>query len=349
MKARLPFLVDCTRVEPGKRAYQRGYVAFEDTFDVNVIDERDTAIAARLVHAGVTEQLYRLHEGRFYRPASDRWYDSEDKNNRNFPSDIDGLEIAALLVNGGGPIKQGEWLYEFSRLLGVERQIKSHEVVKFSDADQEIERRRELARKAYEDMTIIIDGMAWMQIDEPHLIVSRPQRGFTDDQVEFEIVVSERRPVPVERGGVFRQFPYEPPQLCPTFRLDRLDEMVDFIHEARQQEGLETKLKVPELQVLRPEFFVYDDETDNMVRSADEILTMTQPELRGATKTFVNAWHNVDVAVAKGLQTLEASTADDIEAGLGLIAAMTTNEKARRVASRALQRFSLRSIGPSYR
>lgn len=32
MKVRLPFLVECSRVEPGKRSYQRGYVAFEEKY-----------------------------------------------------------------------------------------------------------------------------------------------------------------------------------------------------------------------------------------------------------------------------------------------------------------------------
>lgn len=349
MKVRLPFLVECSRVEPGKRSYQRGYVAFEDAFDVKVVDERDTVVAAKVMYAGVAEQLYRLHEGKFYMPASRRWYDSEDMNRRTFPGDLDSSEIAALLVNGGGPIKMGQWTYEYSRLMGYERELKSHDVVKFYEADQEIERRRDLARMAYEEKTIVISGMAWMLIDEPHLTVGRPQRGFTDDQTEFEIVISERRPVPGERGGAFRQLPYEPPQLCPTFRLDRLAEMVEFIRDQRHQDGLETELKIPELQVLRPEFFVYDDETDNMVRSADEVLTMTQSELRGASKAFMDAWHDVDVAVAKGLKSLDACSGEDIEAGLDLIAATTRNEKARKVASRALERFSLRSIAPAFR
>jgi hypothetical protein len=278
-----------------------------------------------------------------------RWYDSEEKNKRSFPEDLDSLEIAALLVNGGGPIKPGQWVYEYSRHVGIERTTKSHEVLKFENADLEIERRRNLARNAYEEMALVIDNMVWMRIDEPHLIVKRPQRGFYEGQTDIEIVVSERRPIPGQLGGVLRQIPYEPPQLCPTFRMDRLDEMVDFIGECRREDGLETQLTVPEIQVLRPEFFVYDDETDNMVRSADEVLTMTQPELRGATKAFMEAWHDVDVAVAKGLQSLDACSGEEIEAGLDLIAAVTANEKARKVAFRAFERFSLRSIGPSFR
>lgn len=349
MKVRLPFPVSCSRVLPGKRSYSNGYVVFEETFDVREAAEKDTVLAAKVMFGGVAEEAYRVYEGHFYRPASIGWYDTEELNKRHFPEDVDNRGLAAVLVNGGNPLAPGEFIYEYSRLTSMLREVRSHEVLRFDNADQEIERRRNLARVAYEEMALVIDGMVWMRIDEPHLIVKRPERGFFDGQTDIEITVSERRPVPGQLGGVLRQIPYEPPQLCPTFRLDRMEEMVDFIGECRREDGVETRFILPELHVLRPEFFVYDDETDNLVRSADQVLSMTQPELRGASKSFMEAWHDADVAVAKGLKSLEACSGEEIEAALDLIASASRNEKARKVASRALERFSLRAIGPTFR
>jgi hypothetical protein len=348
MRVRLPFPVNCSRVLQGKRSYQNGYVVFEDTFDVKEAEEKDTVLAAKVLYRGVVEEAYRVYEGQFYRPAETAWYDGKNLNKRYFPEDVDISELGALLVNGGDPLAPGEFMYEHSRLPKMLMEVRAHEVQRFENADQEIEKRRSLARRAYEEVALVIDGMLWMSIDEPHLIVKRPPRGF-EGQTDIEITVSERRPTPGKRGGVLRDTPYEPPQLCPTFRVDRLDEMVDLIGDCRREDGVETHFILPELQVIRPEFFVYDDETDNLVRSADEVLSMTQAELRGATKSFVEAWHDVDVAVAKGLHSLEACSGEDIEAGLDLIASVSRNEKARKVASRALERFSLRAIGPTFR
>jgi len=348
MKVRLPFPVNCSRVLPGKRSYQNGYVVFEDMFDIKVVEEKDTVLAAKVMYRGVTEEAYRVYEGHFYRPAETAWYDGKNLKRRNFPEDVHHSELGALLVNGGESLAPGDFVYEYSRVPTMLKEIKSHEVLRFDNADQEIERRRNLARVAYENLGLVIDGMLWMRIDEPHLIIKRPIRGF-DGHTDVEITVSERRQVPGQRGGVLRNVPYEPPRLCPTFRLDRLDEMVDFVSESRREEGVETQFILPELFVLRPEFFVYDDETDNLVRSADEVLSMTQPELRGASKPFVNAWHDVDVAVAKGLKSLEACSVEEIEAGLDLIASVSRNEPARKIASRALERFDLRTIGPTFR
>jgi hypothetical protein len=350
MKVKLPFPVDCWRVLPGKRSCQNGYVVFEDVFNVAEVSESDTVVAAQVLNRGTVEEVYRVFEGRFYRPAEIAWYNGKHLQTRNFPEDVDHLELGAVLVNGGKPLPPGDFVYEYSRYPSILKEVKAHEVLRFEDADQKIELRRALARTAYEEIALVIDGMLWMRIDEPHLIVKRPTRGFDNDLgTNLEITVSERRPVPGQRGGAVRNIPYEPPRLCPTFRMDRLDEMVDFIRDGRRESELETNFVLPDLQILRPEFFVYDDEADNLVRSADEVLDLTQGELRGASKTFLDAWHEVDVAVAKGLISLESCSGEEIETGLDLISSVSRNEKARKIASRALDRFSMRSIGPSFR
>jgi hypothetical protein len=348
MKVRLPFPVLCSRVLRGKRSYSEGYVVFEDTFDVKSVEAKDTVVVATIMHAGVAKEVYRFHEGYFYRPAC-LWLSDFKETDGTFPDDGGNADLGALLVNGGGPLMEKEFLYEYSRLNSSLREVKSHDVLRFDNADAHIEHRRDLARIAYEELTLVIDGMAWARIDEPHFILERPLRGFAEDETTINIAVSERRPVPGQRGGFLRKSVYEPPSLCPTFRLDRLEEMTDFINECRREDGLETEVVSPELEVIRSEFLNYDDEADNLVRSADQVLDMSQSELRGASKAFVDAWHEVDVAVAAGLRSLDDFPSSDIESGLQTIGAISNNQKVKKVASRTLDRYSMRAIGPAYR
>lgn len=188
MNVTLPFPVVCSHVKSGKRSYNLDYVVFEDSFEVREVPASETVVAAKVMFDGVAEEVYRFHEGKFYRPASVSWSESET-GERNFPDDVSNLELGAALVNGGKPLVPGE------------------------------------------------------------------------------------------------------------------------------------------LYVLHPELFNYDDEADNLVRSADQILTMTQTELRGATKSFVDAWHDMDVAVEKGLKSLEQCVTDDIERGMAILQTGSKNNK----------------------
>jgi hypothetical protein len=352
MKISLPFPINCSHSLPGKRATATANVQFEKEFEIAEVSIGDTILAARSYNDALRIDIeYRFHEGSFYRPANDTgkaWLATDLLKptagyERNYANLLANLDVAQAVG----------WEWEWSMISLYHpasgfKHLKESSIGKLYDADAEIAKTTGFVRQAVQDRALVIDGNVWIKIDEPHLIARLPDR----PQMEIgsvSIAVNEQLLRPNKKSGIRRGHVYRPPAEEPCFRLDRIDDFKDYLVERRKKLNLETKVLFDtEIDLIAPDLLTFDDESDNLARTGDGILTIVQAELRGASLNKHHAWHELDEMVGNAFKDLRSVNADKLNDATGKLASFAVSADAKQMAVDAAERFEMRPMGAAF-
>lgn len=313
-------------------------------FEIPEYSASDAPVVVKVSIQPRTEFSYRWMDGKFYRqpfgyPQS---FDTSVVTKTTIESNIVPFrKLAEVLLQ---PNIEQSGVYEYERLIDAHKI--NAEVHRWLDAEEETARMIERAKIAYEDRCVMIDGEMWMQVDEPRWTVNLQRAHHHGNSSFAYFQLMDHQPVPGKPGGIGKRWDYVHPYERPTYRLDRLDEMKDYVADRDRASGL-TNCWISDsrlVDIIIPDFLTFDDEKDNVVRTGDFVLSEMQAELRGKSLAVVTWWGELDQKVSSALKNADDADCEGIMSLMQAVAENCRSPRAIQAAMDAKARYALRPM-----
>jgi len=339
----------------GRRtAHEEGYVTYLVDVNIPELDDDAAPVVAEIKQFGATIPV-RKYADQFYVPLIEQSTEGQvvlefDHLKRaNWP-DYSGALVQMLrsALNDGGASDMsapyGYWAHQnmFTSLKGSDGG--GHAVyvpeadVRWSTVTEEDRVARErTAISAYQSCRII-DGILYRPCAEPRY-VAKMRWGY----VQIDICFDE-----IEHGkalGLKKEEEYGPPMELASFRLDRYDDLGDYL-DARATKNFE-RYVIGGLDVTLNDLsaFTYDDEANDLIRSAIWIIEEDHQFLMKASDDAILAWAELKRKVAHLIEPAEADLGDDLAQALRDYHPFALSEDSMAAIVDATHRFDMRPVG----
>jgi hypothetical protein len=310
----------------GRRAAQEtGYVTYLTDVSIPELDGEAAPVTAEVRQFGATIPV-RKYGNQFYVPLIDQSSDPQDilatdhLKRENWP-DLAGAisQMLRPLMNDEGAkdytAKYGHWAYQymFTTMKGSDGgghdAYVPEELVRTSSIREEERAKREhAARQAYQSC-LIIDGVPYRPCNEPRYIAKMEWMHVQID-IDFD---------GIEHGKAFgsrKNEKCEPPRKVASFRLDRYDDMIDYLN-SRIRENFKIimwgnlQVDIQDMNALE-----YDDEANDLIRTAHWVVEKDYQSLLSASDDAIAAW----AVLKKSVGLLKS--ADGLDMGDALTSAL---------------------------
>ncbi len=354
MLLKLPFIVH-GHFQRGRRAeHEEGYITYITDVDIPEVDNETAPIVAEVKQFGATIPV-RKNDGQFFVPlidyagGSQEVLGTEHLKKSNWP-DYAGALVQMLrpILNDDGSVdmtaQYGYWAYQhmFTTLNGSEGgghapYISGPDARWSTVTEKEWGDMRRLAVRAYRSCCII-DGIPYRPCAEPRYVA---RFGYSD--VQIDIRFDE-----IEHGkalGLKKDEEYEPPMELASFRLDRYDDLVDYI-DSRVASDFE-KVVVGNLDVDLKDFssLRYDDEANDLIRSANWIIADDHRHLLTASDEGTLAWAELKRVTGLLKRSAEDDLGDNLVQALQAYDQFAMSEDSKSAIADATRRFDMRPVG----
>jgi hypothetical protein len=350
----LPYIVH-GHFQRGRRTeHEEGYITYLVDVDIPDMDEEAAPIVAEIKQFGAKIPVRKL-DNQFFVPLIDFVTGSQEVlgcdhlKRANWP-DYAGALVQMLrpLLNDEGSVdmtaQYGYWAFQnmFTTLNGSDggghAAYAPETGVRWSTVtEEERNTMRRAAVRAYQSCRII-DGVPYRPCTEPRYLAR-----FRMGEVQVNIGFDE-----IQHGkavGLKKEEEYEPPMELASFRLDRHADLMDYI-DSRVAKDLE-RIVIGDLDVDIHDFnaLAYDDEANDLVRSASWIIADNYQHLLSATDEAILAW----AQLKKNIGRLQRSGGDDLGEGLAQAlrdySSFAMSKDSRAAIVDATDRFDMRPVG----
>lgn len=285
-----------------RRNAEEGYIIDLLEVDIPEVDEDDAPVVVSLERANSKALEVRIIGDTFYAPLVEDTNSArlllglDDLEKRNWADNSSGLSqmLRALIVEPDGQRSQttlyGDWAYRgmfmnpggCSEGAGFPAYVKAQDVRQTEIDDDYRREKQTAARKAYQSCRII-DGMPYRPCDEPRYSVWFSDEGDVQVNVELDQIEHNRSYGPDKRHD------YETPLTLTSFRLDRYEDMVDYIQARRGDQPIGTRRGFA-VEVYDESCLCHDDEAEHLIRAALAVIEEEFKGLLSAPSQTVSAW-----------------------------------------------------------
>ena len=350
----LPYIVH-GHFQRGRRTeHEEGYITH--MVDVNVPDVGSelAPVAVEVQQSGATLPIRKIND-QFYAPLIDYVRGSQEVlvvdhlRRVNWPNCAGALvQMLRPILNDEGSVdmtaQYGYWAYQnmFTTLKGSDGNghaayVPGADVRWSTVTDEQREMMKRAVQKAYQSCRII-DGVPYRPCAEPRYIAR-----FHYSYVQIDIQYDE-----IEHGralGLKKDEEYEPPMVLATFRLDRYDDLLDYV-DSRVERNIE-RVVVGNLKVDLKDFnaISYDDEANDLVRSASSIIADDHQYLLAASDDATLAWAALKRTVSQLRLADENTLGDGLAQALQIYSPYAISDESKAAIVDATTRFDMRPVG----
>lgn len=269
----------------------------------------------------------------------------------NWPDYAGALsQMLRPLINDKGAgnlsVPYGHWVYQhmFTTPKGSDggghAAYAPEDVVRWSSITEEKRAAQERAAILAYQSCRIIDGVPYRECTEPRYI-ARMQWSHVQIDIQFDDVKHGKA------LGPNKDERYEPPMNVATFRLDRYDDMIDYVrsripesHQFIMWGNLDVDLN--DITALR-----YDDEANDLIRTAQWVVENDYESLLSASDEAILAWANLKRTIGTLKGSDDPDMGDTLSNILDDYLPFALSAESKRAIADATSRFSMRPMDPT--
>ncbi|TLX16538.1 hypothetical protein [Rhizobium sp. MHM7A] len=354
MLFKLPYIVQ-GHFQRGRRTeHEEGYITYLIDVDIPELSGEAAPAVAEVKQFGATIPVRRYGD-QFYVPLIDYSGGKQEVlgldhlKRANWP-DYAGALVQMLrpVLNDEGAVDMtthyGYWAYQnmFTTLKGSDGGGHAAYVpeagMRWSTVTEE-ERytMQRAAVHAYQSCRII-DGIPYRPCAEPRY-VARFRFSYVQIDIRFDEIAHGKA------LGLKKEEEYEPPMELASFRLDRHDDLVDYV-DSRVAKNFERSV-IGDLEVILNDMgaFQYDDEANDLIRSASWIIEEDYQYLLTASDKATLAWAELKRDIGQLRRSGEADLGDDLTQALRDYHPFAMSEDSKTAIVDATNRFDMRPVG----
>jgi hypothetical protein len=354
MLFKLPYIVEANFQRGRRTVQEEGYVTYLADVEIPEIDGEAAPAVAEVKQFGATIPVRRYGD-QFYLPLIDKSSEQHEVlgldhlKRANWPDYSRALVqmLRAVLSDDGAvdmTTRYGYWAYQnmFTTLKGSDggghaAYVPEAEVRWSTVTDDERAFRQRAAIQAYQSCRII-DGVPYRPCAEPRYVAR-----FRWSYVQIDLCFDA-----IEHGkalGLKKEEKYEPPMGLASFRLDRYDDLRDYVG-SRVADNFE-RFVIGDLEVVLKDLsaFQYDDEANDLIRSASWIIEKDYQYLLSASDEATVAWAELRKKIGQLRRSGDAYLGDDLTQVLMDYLPSALSEDCKAAIVDATNRFSMRPVG----